>query len=170
MNPAHLHLLLNHVPVLGTIFGLLLVIAALARRNHTMLRAAYVAFIVSAVAAIPVYLTGGGAEDQVEGARGGNERFIDEHEDAATIALVGVGVLGVLSIAAAIISARRGRTAPALGVAILVTALGVSGLMAWTANLGGAISHSEIRSSSSAPGAGSGERNGNDVEQKHDDD
>ncbi len=33
MNPAHVHLWLNHLPVVGTFFGLLLLLVAILRRS-----------------------------------------------------------------------------------------------------------------------------------------
>lgn len=158
MNPAHLHLLLNHVPVLGTIFGVLLLIGALVRRNHTLLRVSFVAFIVAAAVAVPVFLTGEGAEERVEGQPGVTDAVIERHEDFSKIALGGAIALGVISLGAAIQSLRTQRTSPALGLLILVASVTVSGLMAWTANLGGEIRHTEIRSGA-VGGESVGERN-----------
>jgi hypothetical protein len=36
VNPAHLHLLLNHIPVLGIAFGLALVSLALLRKSEEL--------------------------------------------------------------------------------------------------------------------------------------
>src|SRR5688572_12110141 len=57
MNPAHLHLLLNHVPVLGTVFGVLLALLAMRWRSKDVEAAALWVFLVTAVVAVPVYLT-----------------------------------------------------------------------------------------------------------------
>ena len=35
MNWAHLHLLINHIPVLGTVFGTLLLIFGMAKKNKS---------------------------------------------------------------------------------------------------------------------------------------
>ena len=60
MNPAHLHLhlLLNHIPVLGVGFGLAVLGWAAFRPRPEFARLALVVFIVSALAAIPTYLSG----------------------------------------------------------------------------------------------------------------
>lgn len=146
MNGAHIHLLLNHIPVLGALFGLLLLLAALVRRNHPLLRVAYVVFIVSAIVAAPAFFTGEGAEDAVEGQPGVTEAVIDRHEDASKVALAAAIGLGLLSIGAVVQSVRSERTSPALGIVILLVSVATTGLMAWTANLGGEIRHTEIRS------------------------
>lgn len=48
MNAMHLHLLLNHVPVLGTIFGLALLVPALLRRRDELKRVVLGCLIVTA--------------------------------------------------------------------------------------------------------------------------
>ena len=64
--------------------------------------------------------------------------------------ILGVLALGVGALAGLIVF-RRGKTVPAwFGSLIVAAALIVSGLMAWTANLGGQVRHSEIRG---GPGA-----------------
>jgi uncharacterized membrane protein len=142
MNAAYLHLSLNHVPILGTVFGLLLLVVAVLRRNETLLRAAWVTLVIVALAAIPVYLSGGGAEELVEGEPGISHAAIEAHEEAALVALLAVEALGLLALAA-LVGWRR-RAAPAwLGTLCLLLALVATGLMAWTAERGGRINHPE---------------------------
>jgi hypothetical protein len=145
MNLAHLHLLLNHIPVLGVALGLV-VLAGAAVRHHTFLaRCALVLFIVSALVAIPTYFTGEPAEDLVEGAAGDIETWVEPHEESALVSLGLVETLGVLSL----IGLWMGRGRPALPRGVLgltlVAAAIAAGSLAWTANLGGQIRHSEIR-------------------------
>ena len=66
MNPAHWHLTLNHIPVLGMAFGLPLVSLALLRKSEELKRISLGFLIVIALLAIPVYLTGEPAEELVE--------------------------------------------------------------------------------------------------------
>ena len=49
MNAAHLHLMLNHLPLLGVLFGLLLLAAGIAQRNDVLKRAALVTLAVGEV-------------------------------------------------------------------------------------------------------------------------
>jgi hypothetical protein len=149
MNPAHLHLLLNHVPVLGA-FGLLLLFTiAFFRRDSSLGRLTLVLTILVAGAAVAVFLTGEPAEEIVEELAGIGESAIEPHEEAARVATIGFGILG--AGAAAMLLAFRRHELPrwAMGV-VLVSTLAVSGLMGWTANLGGRIRHTEI---GGAPGA-----------------
>lgn len=161
MNGAHLHLLVNHVPVLGLFFGLALLAAALWRRSPELTRTSLVVFALTAVAAILVYLTGEPAEDGVEGIAGITEGLIGRHESAALAATIGVGILGGYSLLG-LAGFRRLATLPRwFTSSALVLALATAGMMGWTANLGGQIRHTEIRAG--AP-AGGGERGGEERE------
>jgi uncharacterized membrane protein len=149
MNWPHIHLMLNHVPVLGTLFGLALLAWGLWRRNDSLQRAALFTFVAVAVVAIPVYLTGEPAEDAVENLVGTAESAIEAHEAAALLSFIAMEILGALALGALALS--RTRFNPALVVrGALAIALLTGGLMAWTANLGGRIRHGELR----AAGAG----------------
>jgi uncharacterized membrane protein len=143
MNWAHLHLLSNHIPVLGTVFGLLLLTWGMVRRNESIQRAALATFLVAALVAIPVFFTGEPAEDAVEHLAGTAEAAIETHEDAALLSLISVELLGVI----AVLSFIRRRANPSRFVtrSALVLSIVTAGLMARTANLGGKIRHAELR-------------------------
>jgi hypothetical protein len=150
MNASHWHLVLNHIPVLGTAFGLGLLAFALWRRSEELKRAAFGALVVVALLAVPAYLTGEPAEGTVKGLPGVSNNYIESHEDAATIAFVGVLVVGACALGGLVFS-RRGKAVPGwLGYSILAAVVIVGGLMAWTANLGGQVRHTEIRGAPSS--------------------
>jgi hypothetical protein len=145
MNLAHVHLLVNHIPVLGVALGLVVLAAAAVRHHTVVVRCALVLFVISALAAIPTYLTGEPAEDLVESAAGDVEAWVEPHEEAALVSLVLVEGLGVLSIIGLWMSRDR-PSLPRGGIAlVLVLAAITAGSLTWTANLGGQIRHSEIR-------------------------
>jgi hypothetical protein len=96
MNPAHLHLMLNHVPVLAVPFGLAVLGWAMFRPRPEFARLALIVFVFSALATIPTYLTGEPAEDAIEGVAGAIEPWIEPHEEAALVSLVLGEALGVL--------------------------------------------------------------------------
>ena len=150
MNPAHLHLLLNHVPVLGAIGLLLLFTIAFFRRDSSLGRLALALTIVVAGAAVAVFLTGEPAEELVEELAGINESAIEPHEEAARVATIAFGILGAAAAISLVAFRRRELPRWMMGVALLGT-LGVSGLMGWTANLGGQIRHTEIGAAPGAP-------------------
>jgi hypothetical protein len=153
MNWAHAHLLLNHVPVLGTVFALAVLIYGTVIRNRTVQRLGLGAFVLVALASLPAFFTGEPAEAVVERAAGVTEGAVDAHEDSAAVSLIAVEVLGALALIGLALS-RKERPLPGLMVATtLVTAFAAGGLMARTANLGGHIRHAEIRAGpAAAPG------------------
>ena len=156
MNWAHGHLILNHVPVLGTVFGLALLAWAMLRRSDAVQRVALGTFVVIAMLALPVYFTGEPAEGVVEHAAGVSEAAIEAHEGAALVALIGVELLGLIGLGGLYLS-RRGRTPSAAAPrAALLVSIVVAGLMAWTANLGGQIRHVETRAGAQVPAGDEG--------------
>lgn len=150
MNQAHLHLLLNHLPILGTLFGLLTLGAGFFLKNNSVKRTALGIFVFSAIAAIPAYLTGEGAEEVVESFPGVTENLIEAHEDLANIFLWVVGVLGLFSLATFYADFKGKKMAPALYTLILVAAIGTMIFAQQVGSSGGEIRHSEIRSDAAA--------------------
>ncbi|MBI3949328.1 MAG: hypothetical protein HY314_02575 [Acidobacteria bacterium] len=151
MNPAHVHLILNHIPVIGSVVGLLLLIVATARRSSELKKVSLGVFVVIALIAIPVYLTGEPAEEVIEHLPGVAKPIIEEHEEMALISAITTVVLGVLALAGLFIS-RRSKEVPSWVITIsLLLSTVSSGMMGWTANLGGQIRHTETRADFQLP-------------------
>jgi hypothetical protein len=152
MSPAHLHLLLNHLPVIGTIVTIALLAWALLRRSLETTRASFGMFVVFALLGLAVYLTGEPAEHLVEDLAGVSHDAVEAHEEAALLATVLLGGLGALALGG-LVAFRRAAAIPR-GFAALVLALSLApaAAMGWTANLGGKIRHPEI-GPASAPAA-----------------
>ena len=150
MNPTHLHLMLNHVPIFGIVFGLALLAYALWRKSEEVKKAALGTFLVTALIAVPVYLTGEPSEDSVKSLPGVTKSIIEEHEEVASVAFTGVVVLGVAALAGLLLF-RQSRVPVWFSTIILAVSLIASGLMLWTANLGGKVRHTEIRAGASLP-------------------
>ncbi len=144
MTATHLHLVLNHVPALGTVFTAALLAIALLRRNSTLQRVSVGFLLAFALAAIPVYLTGESAEERAERLPGVSEAMIERHEDAARVALIAVETLGGVALLGAALFRRRPQPPRAFTGAILGLTLVSAGLFGWTGYLGGRIRHPEI--------------------------
>jgi len=154
MNPAHLHLILNHIPVLGTIIALGLLGFAVWKRSEEIKRAALGLLVITALLGVPAFLTGEPAEDMIKGLPGVSRPLISHHEEAAEGAFIALCILGGIALAG-LLWFRRGKLLPAwFNAVVLAGSLIVGGWMAWTANLGGQIRHPEIRSGGGAQGAG----------------
>ncbi len=146
MNWAHVHLILNHIPLIGVGFTILLFIIALIRNSKELLTVSLIFTIIVALWAIPAYLTGEPAEEIVEELPGISENLIERHEEFAEksfILLEVVGGLALMTLIAKRYSKRMG------GWLMVITLLGLlvgGGMIAWTSNLGGKINHPEISS------------------------
>jgi hypothetical protein len=151
MNWAYIHLMLNHLPVIGSVFGVLLLLFALLRKSEELKRVSFGVFVFTALLALPVYFTGEPASEIVEHLPGVAESLIEEHEDAALFALLMAGATGIVALAGLILFRRAERLPGRLVGAVLVLSLATSGLMGWTANRGGRIRHTEIRADFTAP-------------------
>lgn len=153
MNGAEIHLALNHFPLIGLIFGFLLILSGMVRRSSDVARAGVATLVLTAVVAIVVYVTGEPAEEIVEHLPGISEDFIERHEEAGLVSLFGLEVLGVLSLLG-LVAFRRPRPMPGWFLpALLVLAALASSWVGWTSHLGGQISHPETRAEFTAPAA-----------------
>ena len=151
MNAAHLHLVLNHIPLIGIGFVLLLLVIALVRRNREVINIALIFTVMVALFAIPVYLTGEPAEELVEDLPGVSESIMEEHEESAEISFILIEITGpiaLISLIAMGYSENYGRKLSILTLLLLIVS---GGSMIWTANLGGKIHHPEIRSDTLYP-------------------
>jgi hypothetical protein len=163
MNMAHWHLLLNHFPLFGTFIGIPLLIFGLVRKNGSITNAALFVLAVAAVVTIPVYLTGEPAEEIVEHLPGVLHDNIESHEDFAKFALISAIGTGIAAIAGLVAAVRFKSAATMIATITLILAFITGGLMAWTANLGGPIRHTEISGASAT-------QTGSDRENRREDD
>lgn len=151
MNQAHLHLLLNHAPVMGALFGLLLLVIGFLRKSSEFKLAALVLFVVAAALTGPVMRTGEEAEHIIEELKVADEEIVEEHEEAAEFVLPVMILLGVTSLIALVVYRRKGLFPMWLQIVILLLAIVASGTISRTAWLGGHIRHPEIRSDAEVP-------------------
>ena len=158
MNGAQAHLLLNHLPVFGVVFGLIILFYAIFRKSEEMKRVALGLFVLTALSTIPAYLTGEPAEELVEEMAEVSHQLIEDHEESALASLIAVEALGALSLLGLVLSRKRNATAPALLVnATVLLALAALTMVARTAHLGAQIHHPEIRSGFQMEGQHEGE-------------
>src|SRR3981081_3807575 len=99
MNFVHLHLLLNHLPVIGSIVGCGLLLISLFGKNDDLRRASLMIFAAMALIAIPVFASGKGAQLMLQGKPGISDAFVQRHEGAAMLALWFLEVTGAFALA-----------------------------------------------------------------------
>lgn len=145
MNPAHMHLIVNHLPVVGALFTLLLLSIAFVRKGVELRKVTLLLAVLVSLSLIPAFLTGEPAEDRVESLLGVDNQAIEQHEESALVSSGFLGLAGAIALAGLLIYRRR-ETIPfsfMSGFAVVMVFAAIS--LGWTANLGGKIRHSEIR-------------------------
>jgi predicted Na+-dependent transporter len=155
---AYAHLVLTHVPLIGTLAGTVLLGLGLAFNNSPVSRAGFLALVASALVAIPTFLTGSAAEHAVELLPGVVEERVEHHEEVAIFGLVASLAVGVIALGS-LIAFRRRPVPRALLLGLILLSLVPFGALAWTANSGGKIRHPEILSPEEAaqPAGAAGE-------------
>lgn len=149
MNTTHLHLLLNHFPIIGTLIATVLLVFSFIRNNTAVQKVSLGTIFIMALIAIPVFLTGEPAEESVENLPGVLEPAIEAHEEAAELAFWVMMVAGAVSAAALLLLQFQHKTARVVVLVSLLLSAGTSALMARTGYLGGQIRHTEISGNSS---------------------
>ena len=66
MNLAHTHLLLNHLPIIGTMIALAIFLVSLAANRDDLKQASLALFALIAIFSIPTYMSGSGARDTIQ--------------------------------------------------------------------------------------------------------
>jgi hypothetical protein len=147
MNWAHIHLILNHIPLIGVGFTILLFIIALIKNSKELINASLLFTIIVALFAIPAYLTGEPAEEIVEELPGISENLIKQHEEMSEKAFIFLEIVGALALSTLVVKRYSQKLGSWLMSATLIGLIVGGGMVAWTANLGGKINHPEVRSS-----------------------
>jgi uncharacterized membrane protein len=151
MSQVHLHLLITHLPIFAALCGFIVLAYGLYTKSKETQMASYLLLILAAIGAGIGYATGEGAEEAVEGIAGVSETMIEEHEDFALIALVGIIICGVAALLAFILASIRSSFAKTMAIIVLLLSLTSFGLVARTGYLGGQVRHTEVNANATAP-------------------
>jgi uncharacterized membrane protein len=156
VNLVHLHLLLNHVPTVGTIVAFGLLLLAFAKKSDDLLRGSFALFFAIALVSLATYMTGHAAEAVMKGRPGVSAELISVHQSAAFLALVFMEATGVAAWFG-LWQARkpRGRSKWPPPTVLLLSVITIA-LMANAANIGGEITHPEILAPGTQPSVTSG--------------
>ena len=157
MNQTHIHLLITHLPIFGSILGGLVLAHGLWTKSNQTKIAAYNIFIISAIGAGIAYLTGEAAEETVENIQGIAKNIIDQHEDSAVFALVSLIILGFASIVGLFLTLQKSSLTSTTAIVTLFISLISFGVVARTGYLGGQIRHTEINNSATTAQGQGGE-------------
>jgi hypothetical protein len=147
MNGAELHLLTNHLPVFGTLFGFLALLIGLMIKSEGALKVGFVFLIIAGITSVLVTNNGEEAEEIVEHMGLGEDinHFIHEHEEHAEGAMRFSIALGILSLLGFVFTHLKKPFAKITTYICLVFGLGMTIYFGIVAHSGGEIRHTEIR-------------------------
>lgn len=164
MNGAHSHLLINHFPIIGLLFGILVLLIGIIAKSSVTRRVGLLLFLVAGITSFPSFKTGEEAEHQVEHfgedsvdhndkkamesmmkEQETKEHLIHEHEEKAEGFMPFVWGLIALSLIALFLEWKQKSMALMASIVVLILGCLAAYFAREVGNSGGLISHPEIR-------------------------
>lgn len=144
--PGYLHVLINHVPIIGTGVGLFGLVIALFLRNRVAILPVLAILVLSGISAWPVYVTGSNAYRPIMKISDDTGRhWLNEHMDRADrVTWVFYAMAGIAAIAI-VAPLKWPKSAFPLSIITLIFTLGALGAAGYIAQAGGLIRHVEFR-------------------------
>jgi uncharacterized membrane protein len=143
MTAAHWHLILNHLPIIGTTIATFLLIAGLFLKNDQLKLISIILIFIMSIFGFLAHETGERAERQLKKDATISEQAIEQHEEAAKPAFIVQNIAGILSIVALLFYRKKKKVFNTIGIGIVVISLSAAGLMSYAGYLGGKIRHDE---------------------------
>lgn len=144
MNDAHFHMVVNHFPIIGIIFGLGILIAGIVLKNKSIQNTAYVLFIICMIFGKISMFSGEKAEDIVE-ELGISHDLIHEHEELAENFMKVAYGMGLFAIISLIANVKNHPKAKLFAFLTLILAIVAAIMSKEVGTSGGEIRHTEIR-------------------------
>jgi len=146
MTAPYTHIVIVHLPVVGLIFTLAVTLLGLFLDDRRLILIGCAFTVMCAVGAAVAYGSGPPAFDQL---RGGLDKttvaLAEKHAIVGRAAFIGAILAGVVALQGLLRTAAADGPSPWLVRVLAALLIIVTGLMAWTAHLGGGIRHPEAR-------------------------
>lgn len=159
MNGAHFHLVVNHLPIIFPLVGVILLIIGIVFKSNPIVRSAYFIFVLSAIASAVAMVSGEGAEEVVENIKGVNESYIGQHEENAELFALLSYVLGGISLLGLWTNLKQKNYTKFITFGTLLFSVVVLVFAKNVGTSGGEIRHSEIRTNNGVNPSINGEMN-----------
>jgi uncharacterized membrane protein len=141
MDQTHLHLITNHLAIIGTLFaGIVLLIGLISNTVQTRI-ASFILMLISSIGGYVTFKTGHEAEETVEHMKGISEYVIEQHEELAEKALWFIILLFIASIVGLYAGKKNLQVEKKISWIILIISFISFAIFAWTGYLGGQIMH-----------------------------
>lgn len=145
VNQAHFHLVVSHLPLVGILVGLLVLLSGYIIKNPQVKSTALGIFIFSALAAIAAFYTGEGAEEIVENLPGVSETLIHKHKEYAELFFTMMLILGSASLVTLFFQFKKLPFVKYGFMLVLLISIGCIVISKYVGTTGGEITHIEIR-------------------------
>src|SRR5690242_2502021 len=144
LNAAHLHIAINHLPVVGFMAALVLSIFAFFTKDRMLDLTAWGFTVGCALTAVASYLTGAPAEDMIAGTPGVSDAYLLAHERWGQWTYYAGMAIGALALVGWFLAKRKEDSDRKALVLLIVMLLAANFMGALTASLGGDVRHPEI--------------------------
>jgi Ca2+/Na+ antiporter len=152
MNELQIHLFFNHAPIIGVMAATLVVIIGIVLKQSAVRATGLAIYVLFALAVIPTYVSGEGAEERVENIAGINEPAIETHEDMALISLWFTLVAAAVGAGAFVAQWKNLSSAKALTLLFVVLAIAANIQIGITGHEGGKIRRPDLGTAQVAGG------------------
>ena len=146
--PEYIHVVLNHLPIYGSILGALALAISLVLRSRAAQITALTITLLAGASAYPVLVTGQRAYKAIRSMADDNgAEALDEHMDRAEKTIGAFYFLALLALVGLLVPIKWPKTSFLLAAVTLAVAIICSGLAVYIAQAGGQVRHPEFRPS-----------------------
>jgi hypothetical protein len=144
---TYLHLMLNHIPIFGTIVLFFLLVHAVFFKKENLVRIYLWCFALTAFITIPVFLTGDPSSEYLKTFFPGvNQDLVENHENFGYISFIITLILGVSGLTALRFFRHKEILPSWFKYSFLIVSFICVLAISWTGKTGGEIRHNEITS------------------------
>jgi hypothetical protein len=148
--PEYIHVVLNHLPIYGTMLGAFALAVSLFLRSRTAQITALILTLIAGVSAYPVFVTGERAYKAIRSLTDdAGADWLDEHMDRAEKTISAFYLLALLALAGLLVPIKWPKLGMPLAALTLAAAILCSGIAIFIAQPGGWVRHPEFRPSES---------------------
>jgi hypothetical protein len=148
MNWAHFHLIVNEVPILGSVFAAVLLLAAsFARARDAWARSGLLILGLAVLGVLAAFLSGIPAIEVISGDPRSSGKALSQHHIRGLVAVALTVLSSIVGIVSFVLARKHGSYSRRSVVIVLLTAIGMAAAMIWTGQAGGRINHPELQES-----------------------
>lgn len=145
MSDTHIHLLINHFPIILPVIGFCVLITGLFVKKEQVIITSLALFVFAGIITIPAVETGRNSERETKEITEIKKDDIKNHENIAEAAFISIEVLAGLSLINLILYYLNNKYRKYIAYSVLICSIAVIILMFNTGESGGLIRHTELR-------------------------